>query len=116
MLGRKLIVFDSFKGLPQNCEDHTLSVQGHSIEGWFTEGAFSAPLDAVMNNIKTYREIGIDRFFPGWFENAMPNLTSPVLGGFLKFDLASSTKTCLKYLFPKLINRGFYVHKMEIFL
>lgn len=106
MLQKKLIVFDSFEGLPNNNEGHETSLQGHSIKGWFEGGAFACSLDEARKNIFTYGEIDVCRFVPGWFENSLPSLKDPVLAAFIDVDLADSTKTCLEYIYPKLVNGG----------
>ena len=106
MLGRKLVVFDSFEGLPENSEEHDLSLQGHSIKGWFDGGRFTGTLNEVKQNISTYGEIDACSFMPGWFENTMPDFLEPILAGFIDVDLASSTKTCLKFLYPRLVDGG----------
>lgn len=106
ILERKLIIFDSFEGLPNNNEKHLQSLEGHSISGWFHEGAFTGSLEEVKNNIRRYGEIDVCIFIPGWFDDTMPNFQEAVIAGFIDVDLASSTKTCLKYLYPKLVKGG----------
>ena len=106
MLNRELVIFDSFEGLPDNREAHVQSLQGHSIEGWFAGGAFYGSLDEVKKNISDYGEISVCHFIKGYFDETMPHFTRPVLSGFLDVDLASSTKSCLKYLFPLLVKGG----------
>jgi O-methyltransferase len=100
MLGKQLVVFDSFQGLPRNDEAHRESILGHSIEGWFDEGNFAGSLDEVRSAVETYGEIGVCEFVPGWFEETMPHFDRPVAAGYLDVDLASSTRTCLKHLYP----------------
>lgn len=106
MLGRDLVIFDSFEGLPENQEAHVQSLQGHSIAGWFAGGSFCGSLDEVKNNITRYGEISVCHFVKGFFDDSMPKFTRPILAGFLDVDLASSTKSCLKYLFPLLVKGG----------
>jgi O-methyltransferase len=43
---------------------------------------------------------------PGWFEDTMPSFTDAVAVGFIDVDLASSTRTCLEHLYPRLIPGG----------
>ena len=106
LLKRPLYVFDSFEGLPDNSEDHTLSVMGHSIKGWFSKGNFSGRLDEVKYNIGQYGKLSVCKFFKGWFSDTMPGFKSPVAAAFLDVDLASSTRTCLQYLYPLLMPGG----------
>ena len=106
MLGKKIFVFDSFEGLPENREEHSESLQGHSIKGWFEPGNFSGTLSEVKRNIARFGELDVCHFMPGWFDKTMPHFSEPVLAGFIDVDLASSTKTCLQFLYPRLVEGG----------
>lgn len=97
---RQLVVFDSFEGLPENAEDHQKSLQGHSIEGWFKGGNFNGSMDEVTQNVTSYGDVSVCSFIKGWFEDTMPFFSQPVALAYLDVDLASSTRTCLKYLYP----------------
>jgi O-methyltransferase len=110
--GRDLYVFDSFRGLPENEEEHTKSVLGHSIEGWFKPGNFQGSLEEVKQNVTMYGDIGVCNFIPGWFEDTMPSFSQPVALAYLDVDLASSTRTCLKYLYP-LITPGGAIYSQD---
>ena len=103
---RDVYVFDSFEGLPANTEAHEKSLEGHSIKGWFDEGNFAGSLDEVKTNISKYGVIERCHFIKGWFEDTMPLFKEPVALAYLDVDLASSTKTCLKYLYPLLAPGG----------
>ena len=106
LANRKLVVFDSFEGLPQNTELHERSILGHSIENWFEGGEFEGSLQEVKNNVKQYGELEVCTFIEGWFENSMPTFTDKIAAAYLDVDLASSTKTCLKFLYPLLSPGG----------
>lgn len=101
-LQRDLVIFDSFEGLPANDEDHQTSILGHSIEDWFQEGAFSGALEEVKANIERYGVIERCEFIKGWFDETMPAFKRPVAAAYIDVDLASSTRTCLKQLYPLL--------------
>lgn len=105
-VGRPLVVFDSFQGIPPHEEPHEKSILGHSIQDCFPPGSFCGSLDEVKGNVEQYGEIDVCRFVPGWFENTMPQFSEPVCAAFLDVDLASSTKTCLKHLYPLLVPGG----------
>jgi O-methyltransferase len=100
---RKLVVFDSFEGLPEH--DEPLD---KSTPGWqpHPPGSFSASLDMVIRNINRYGELEVCEFIQGWFEDTMPVFSRPVSAIFLDVALASSTRTCLKYLYPLLTTGG----------
>jgi O-methyltransferase len=106
MLGRDLVVFDSFEGLPPNEEPHDSSLLGHSIKGWFDPGKFAGALDEVRHNVETYGDIGPVRFVKGWFDETMPGFDEPICAAYLDVDLAASTRTCLKYLYPRMASGG----------
>ena len=100
MLDKRLVAFDSFDGLPENTEGHETSILGHSIKGWFDQGNFRGTLDEVQSNIRTYGDIDVCTLVKGWFDDTMPMFDSPIAAAYLDVDLASSTRTCLKYLYP----------------
>ena len=106
---RDLIVFDSFEGLPPNEEPHEKSIQGHSIRGWFEEGSYAAGLDEVRANVARFGRPEVVTYVQGWFEDTLPQFRKPVAAVYLDVDLASSTRTCLKYLWPLLSPGGVVV-------
>lgn len=99
---RQLHVFDSFEGLPLNAELHEKSTEGHSIKGWFEKGNFSGSLEEVQKNVAEFGSPGVVIYHKGWFENTMPFFNDKIALVYLDVDLAQSTRTCLKYLFPLL--------------
>jgi O-methyltransferase len=105
-LGRPFHIFDSFEGLPPNEEAHDSSILGHSIKDWFREGEFCGSLEEVRDNVREYGEIEPCQFLPGWFEDTMPGFDDPIAAAYIDVDLASSTRTCLKYLYPRLSPGG----------
>lgn len=100
LAGKQLVVFDSFEGIPPNEEEHGVSIFGEVAV--FREGAYAGPIDEVRANVSKYGEIDRCRFIKGWFNETMPNFNEPLAAAYIDVDLASSTKTCLKYLFPLL--------------
>ena len=105
-LGRKLVVFDSFEGLPSNQEDHDKNIFGDSIKGWFEGGHFAGSLQEVQKNVSEHGDIEVCRFIKGWFDDTMPGFREPILGAYIDVDLASSTRTCLKYIYPLIVPGG----------
>ncbi len=106
LAGRKLVVFDSFEGLPGNEEKHDKSILGHSVEGWFSGGKFRGGLEEVRANVEKYGAIEQCEFIKGWFNKTMPAFRQKVSLAYLDVDLAESTKDCLKYLYPLLSPGG----------
>ncbi len=103
--GRKLVVFDSFEGIPPNDEDH-----GHNLFGQhtphFNAGSYAGGLDEVKGNVARWGAPEVCEYVPGWFENSMPGFNQPVAAAYVDVDLASSTRTCLKHLYPLLVPGG----------
>lgn len=108
-LNRRFVVCDSFEGIPDNSEEHHKSIFGYSIENWFTKGSFAGSLDEVKANVAQYGELDTCQFIKGWFDDTLPLFDLPIAGAYIDVDLASSTKTCLKYFYPKLVPGGFIV-------
>jgi len=106
---RKLWVFDSFQGMPHNEEEHDRSIFGYSIRDWFKKGEFCGSREEVERNVSNLGAIEVCEFVEGWFDETLAQFGQPVLGAYIDVDLASSTKTCLKYLYPRLVPGGVIV-------
>jgi O-methyltransferase len=104
LVNRKLVVFDSFQGLPQHNEPHERTIFGHPTS--FTAGKYSGRLDDVRRNVEQFGAPDVCTFVPGWFDDTMPSFNEPVAVAFVDVDLASSTRTCLRYLYPLLVPGG----------
>lgn len=104
MAARKLYVFDSFQGIPDNAEDHGRNLFGGTAA--FHKGDYCGTLDEVRANVTRWGEISACEFVPGFFDDSMPGFDRPVVAAFLDVDLASSTRTCLKFLYPLLVPGG----------
>jgi O-methyltransferase len=117
--GRTLDVCDSFEGLPEPAADdraHTVLHRGelHTYE----KGAWSGSLDEVRRALEGYGSIDACRFHRGYFEDTLPGFDSPAVMVFADVDLRHSVETCLRHLWPQLVDGGcFYTHEaphMEI--
>ena len=98
--GRDLVVFDSFQGIPPNDQPVHKDIFGRTVN--FPQGDYCGTLDEVCANVATYGKINRCRFIPGWFDDTMPHFKEPIAAIYLDVDLASSIRTCLKYLYPLL--------------
>jgi O-methyltransferase len=99
----KLLVFDSFEGLPQHNEKFR------------PEGTYRGNLEEVRKNIVRFGAIEVCQFIKGWFADTMVDFKEPIRVLFLDVDLAASTQTCLKYLYPNLVPGGMlYSHDGHI--
>jgi len=97
LVGRKLLVYDSFEGLPD--------VNGAEKDR-FGKGEYTGALDEVKSNVGKYGALEICEFVRGWFDQTMPSLKDPVVVAFVDVDLRDSLETCLTYIYPKLVPGG----------
>ena len=109
MAGRKLVVADSFAGLPkpeETDEFHRRSFR--SQEGQvYQKGQFEGSLDEVKENIARFGELSVCTFVPGYYNESLPKLANEneearYVFAFLDVDLFQSTLECLLYLWPRL--------------
>jgi O-methyltransferase len=111
ILGKKLLVFDSFEGLPPGGEIpvHARRTVEEISEGW-SAGDYSAGLEAVRRNIETFGEISVCSFVKGWFSETLTgeNLPEQVAAAFVDVDLHSSARDCLLGIWPRLSNGGIF--------
>jgi O-methyltransferase len=101
---RELVLFDSFAGLPEVADANGRSLFGRKVA--FAEGDWCGTLPEVRENVSRFGDLGSCRFVQGWFEDTMPQFREPIAAIFLDVDLASSTRTCLEYLYPLLTPGG----------
>lgn len=109
MLDTRLVVFDSFQGLPDNEEPHERSTAGRSVRGWFRGGNLAATLDEARATVAEHGVAGRVTWVAGWFDDTLPTFAEPVAAAYLDVDLAESTRTCLDHLWPLLTDRGVVV-------
>jgi len=105
IVNRRLIVFDSFYGIPENNEIHSYG-KYKKRSFVFTKGAYKGTLSEVKKNVEKYGAPDVCIYKKGLFEETMPKFHGKAAFIFLDVDLASSTRTCLKYLYPLLSPNG----------
>ena len=110
---RQLFVFDSFEGLPENTEQHEPTIFGEVPN--FSGGQYRGPLGEVQRNVSTFGDSDVCVYVKGWFEQTMPQFSQPIIAAYLDVDLVSSTRTCLKYLYP-LLQPGCYLYSQDAHL
>jgi O-methyltransferase len=102
--GGRLLVFDSFRGLPANHERHQ-HMDGRPIE--FRAGAFRATLPQVQRAVTRLGAIEVCELHKGWFADTLPGLEAPPLDVvLLDVDLVESTRVCIRALYPRLAPGG----------
>jgi O-methyltransferase len=99
LAGGRLLVFDSFRGIPPNAERHR-TIWGRPVE--FRAGAFRGRLPAVRRAVARFGAPEVCEYRKGWFTDTLPALDGPVDVALLDVDLLSSTRTCLAHLVPRL--------------
>jgi O-methyltransferase len=100
IVGRKLKVYDSFEGLPE-------PKSGERIARVSTKGAYRGTLEEVKVNIKRHGAIECCEFVKGLFEDTLPKLNLPLLLAYLDVDFEASLHTCVKYIWPNLVDEGY---------
>lgn len=104
LAGRRLVVFDSFAGLPDHDEPHGRTIFGDQTN--FYSGRYAGRLEEVQANVRRFGAADVCDWVPGWFEDAMPGFREPIAVAFIDVDLVSSTRTCLMHLYPLLVPGG----------
>jgi O-methyltransferase len=110
-LHRRLLVFDSFEGLPSvsgnEGADHHPRQSAPCV---WKAGACSASLDVVQRNVASYGEPAACVFVRGWFSDTLnaSNLPSRVALAYTDVVLPSSARTCLAALWPRVSDGGIY--------
>lgn len=106
MIDRKVVLFDSFEGMPENDEAHDKNIFGESAADAFAKGTYRGALAEVQETLSRYGCVDRCEFHKGWFDDTMPHFNEPVAAAYIDVDLASSTRTCLKFLYPLLVKGG----------
>lgn len=98
--GRKLLIYDSFEGLPEKEEGDREAVN-------YTPGDYRGTLEEVKQNIRRHGAIECCEFIKGWFKDTLPDLKRPVLLAFLDVDYEASLETCIRYIWNRLTDKGY---------
>jgi O-methyltransferase len=101
IVGRKLRIYDSFQGLPEG-------EAGDREARHYRAGDYRGTLDEVQGNIRRFGAIDVCEFVPGWFEHTLPALDVPVVLAFVDVDLEASLHTCVRHIWPRLTERGYF--------
>lgn len=105
--GGALHAFDSFRGMPENDEEHE-HLDGRRTR--FRAGAFRGRLTEVQRNLALFGVAEVTTLHKGWFEESLPLFTTQLDREIdvvlLDVDLVASTRTCLRELVPHLAADG----------
>ena len=106
LVGRKLVVCDSFEGLPED-ESQVVHKYPHvGVFGYYQKGMYAARLGEVKENIARFGDLSVCRFVPGFFSDSLQALAEPLVFAFLDVDLAPSMRDCVKHIWPLLVDGG----------
>jgi O-methyltransferase len=100
IVGRKLVICDSFKGLPEG-------KTGDRMAGGYSEGDYAGSLEEVKRNIEQYGNVQCCEFLEGWFKYTLPKLNRSIVLAFVDVDLEDSLDTCIKYIWSNLTDNGY---------
>ena len=98
--GRKLRIYDSFEALPDG-EPNDRYAKGYK------KGDFTGTLEEVKENIRKHGAIEGCEFVKGWFKDTLPQIEGSILLAFLDVDLEASLHTCVRWIWPHLVEKGF---------
>jgi O-methyltransferase len=103
LTGRRLVVFDSFQGLPAASE-RIFNFDGNEIS--YKAGAYAGTLDEVRANVARFGDPSVCEFVPGFFADTLPQRREDerFVVIFEDADLPSSVRDVLRYAWPKLQN------------
>lgn len=99
-VGRSLIVYDSFEGLPP-------PVDGDHWASELAAGAYRGELEEVRANVERYGAIEVCEFRKGWFADTMGDHREPIVLAYVDVDFQSSFHDCILGLWPHLVDRGY---------
>lgn len=110
-LGKRLLVFDSFEGLPHVDQNEQLDYQGRDSRSCtWKKGANHGSFEEVVENVRRFGDIDVCTFTKGWFVDTLrpPNLPESICLAFTDVVLASSVRQCLGTLWPRLSSGAIY--------
>lgn len=113
LVGRRLIICDSFEGLPKPKEyDESHPVPHRDDTEDYHEGQFAASLELVQDNLRRFGRLDVCEFKVGFFDQSLKDFDQPVALAFLDVDLIDSLRPCLIAFWPRLDPAGrLYVHE-----
>jgi hypothetical protein len=115
LVGRRLLVCDSFAGLPPILDqDRGHSTPHHGDTGEYEEGQFAASLEEVQANVSKFGAAEVCDWVVGYFDQSLADFDRPTVMAFLDVDLIDSLLPCLQAIWPRLASEGrVYVHEAE---
>ncbi len=109
---RRVLVFDSFEGLPADAETVHQVVSGSVVS--YKKGDYAGTLDEVKSVVTRHGEISQVDFVRGYFCDTLPGRPAGEKYAliFEDADLLSSVRDILLYAWPRLVSGGvFFCHE-----
>ncbi len=107
IIGRNLIVYDSFEGLPKSASNTVASYMHFGSKEIYKKGMYKGSLSEVKNNIVKFGSINSCIFRKGNFDITLKKHSEKIEFLFLDVDLPKSTKICIKFLWKKIIKNSY---------
>jgi hypothetical protein len=109
LVGRKLVLCDSFEGLPgvEERDKVHYNILAKQVV-MYEKGRFAGGLDEVKHNINRFGEIGVCKFVKGYYEDTLNELDGSYVLAFVDVDLHKSLEECLISLWPRLVNGAYF--------
>ena len=106
--GRKLIIYDSFEGLPEDMDDIGNRNYPHlKLTGQYKSGMYRATKEQVIKNLKYFGEYEFCELREGFFNESLQKHKEKIDFLFLDVDLVKSTYECIKYLWKYIIDNRY---------
>jgi O-methyltransferase len=100
IVGRDLIVYDSFEGLPAPRPNDKWAVPSAT-------GFLRGDLDEVRENVRRYGAVERCQFRKGWFSDTLPSHDQPIVLAYLDVDYEASMYDCVVNLWPHVTPKGY---------
>lgn len=100
IVGRRLIVYDSFEGLPA-------PAAGDQYARAEATGRLRGDLDLVREHVRRFGALESCEFRKGWFSDTLPKHSEPIVACFLDVDYQASLHDCVLNLWPWLTPKGY---------
>lgn len=108
--GRRLILYDSFQGLPDGEKSIPKRYYPYlKVTGSYKKGMYKGPIEEVKRNLKKFGEIDVCDFRKGYFNKSLKKHREKIDFLFLDVDLVSSTKDCILGLW-KFLKKGSFCY------
>ena len=106
--GRKLVLYDSFEGLPDGEKNISHRNYPHlRVTGSYKKGMYKGTLEEVKSNLLAYGHLDVCELRKGFFNKSLKKHKEKIDFLFLDVDLVSSTKDCILYLWPFVNNEKY---------